>query len=274
MPGLITIVECGRLARDALASGPGEICAVFRRSLYVQFSDERFACLGDASLGRGPLNARVADKRALGHLKLGESLAVSLVGTRLWRPRPLGSRAHPTAIGVNLDSLVRVVARRPMRDGLGGVIVGGSSALINHARPAIDAIDAWLVRTSASVPLLARTLIGLGPGLTPSGDDYLGGLMIGLRASGNRSAAAALWGRLEIQTAKRTGKISRAHLEAAAQGEAHEALHACVEGLFGARTSPERARWSNLLSRLDAVGHCSGRDGLAGVVAVARRRLA
>ena len=51
----------GRFARDALALGEGEVCAAFRRSFYLRFPGERFACIGDASLGCGPLNALVAD---------------------------------------------------------------------------------------------------------------------------------------------------------------------------------------------------------------------
>ena len=269
---MITVIDCGRFAREALASGAGEVCAVFRRSLYLRFPGGRYACLGDASLGRGPLNARISDKRALDQLAAGEWLKVSLARSRLWRPRRLRPRAGRTALGANLASLVRAVARRPVREGLGGAIAGAATPLIDHARPAMDAIDTWLLRTRASIPPLARGLIGLGPGLTPSGDDFLGGLMIGLHAAGDRSAAAALWGWLEPLAARRTSAISRAHLSAAAQGEAHEAVHACVEGLFGARTTPRGTRWGSLLSRLDAVGHCSGRDGLAGVVAVARCR--
>lgn len=266
---MITVIECGRFARDALASGPGEVCAVFRRSLYLRFPGGRYACLGDASLGRGPLNARVSDRRALGHLNAGEWLAVPVAESRLWRPRPLRARGNRTALAANLDSLCRAVMRRAARAGLGGAIVGAASPLLDHARPASQAIDAWLAQPRAPIPPRARALIGLGPGLTPSGDDFLAGLMIGLRATGNRSAAAALWDWLEPQAAKLTSAISRAHLAAAAHGEAHEALHACVEALFGANAP----RWGVHLARLDAVGHCSGRDGLAGVVAVARHRL-
>jgi hypothetical protein len=266
---VITVTECGRFARDALASGPGEVCAVFRRSLYLRFPGGRYACLGDATLGRGPLNARVSDRRALGRPDTGAWLAVSVAGSKLWRPNALRSRAGRAALGVNLDSLARTATRRPARDGLGGAIAGAASPLIDHARPAMDAIGAWLSRTEAPLPRHAQQLIGLGPGLTPSGDDFLGGLMVGLRAIGNRSAAAALWRWLEPRAVERTSAISVAHLAAAAHGEVHEALHACVEALFGAKA----ARWSARLARLDAVGHCSGRDGLAGVVAVARRRL-
>lgn len=270
---MIAVAECGRFAREALASGPGEVCAVFRRSLYLRFAGGRYACLGDASLGRGPLNARISGRRALGPHDVGQWMSVSLAGAKLWRPPPLRARAGRGALAGKLAALERAAARQAAREGLGGMIAGASSPLIEQARPAIDAFDHWLANTGAPIPGLARSLIGLGPGLTPSGDDFLVGLMVGLRATGNRTAAGAVWKWLEPQTATLTSAISGAHLAAAARGEAHEALHACVEALFGAGSARGGPRWQHLLLRLDAVGHCSGRDGLAGVVAVARRRL-
>ena len=53
----------GRFAYEAAALGEGEVCAVFRRSCYLRFAGERYACVGDASLGRGPLNALVDELR-------------------------------------------------------------------------------------------------------------------------------------------------------------------------------------------------------------------
>lgn len=270
---MITVAECGRLAREALASGAGEVCAVFRRSLYLRFAGGRYACLGDASLGRGPLNARVSGRGALGLHDVGEWMSLSVADAKLWRPAPLRARAGCGALSLRLASLEQASARHAAREGLGGVIAGASSPLIDRARPAMDAIDAWLAERGAPIPPAARSLIGLGPGLTPSGDDFLAGLMIGLRATGNRPAAAGLWKWLEPQAATLTSAISGAHLAAAARGEAHEALHACVDALFGAAAPRGGPRWKYLLARLDAVGHCSGRDGLAGVVAVARHRL-
>lgn len=269
---MITVLECGRFARDALASGAGEVCAVFRRSLYLRFPAGRYACLGGTSLGHGPLNVRVSDAKGLQSFSVGQRVTVSPEGSSLWRPPALESspdRARPVA---GLDSLIRAAARQPAREGLGGAIIGAASPLLDHARPALTALDTWLGRPRAPVPPRARALIGLGPGLTPSGDDYLGGLMLGLRATGRHAAAATFWRWLERQARGRTSAISLAHLAAAAHGESHEALHACLEALFAVHV-PGRGRWNVLLARLDGVGHCSGRDGLAGVVAVARSML-
>jgi hypothetical protein len=71
----------------------------------------------------------------------------------------------------------------------------------------------------------AAQLIGLGPGLTPSGDDYLGGVLVALRWLGRGLQANSLWRWLEPRLASQTSEISATHLAAAASGQVHEALH-------------------------------------------------
>ena len=58
-PSRHTASVAGRFAREAAARGEGEVCAVFRRSFYARFPGGRYACIGEPSLGRGPLNALV-----------------------------------------------------------------------------------------------------------------------------------------------------------------------------------------------------------------------
>jgi hypothetical protein len=67
--------------------------------------------------------------------------------------------------------------------------------------------------------------------------------------------AEGLWRWLQPRLKERTSAISAAHLAAAAAGEAHEALHEALNGSLD-------------FARLDAVGHCSGWDALAGAAAV------
>ena len=54
--------------------------------------------------------------------------------------------------------------------------------LSGHAQPALDALERWLVGNALGKE--AEQLIGLGPGLTPSGDDYFGGMLVALRLTG------------------------------------------------------------------------------------------
>ena len=231
--------SAGRFARDALALGEGEVCAAFRRSFYLRFRDGRYACFGDASLGRGPLNALVDDFRPAA---LGARVAVA-VGP-IWRPDALPVK------------FVSVADARVPDEGLGCLLAGQYNALATHAQPALEALEEWL-RHGLAVPNPAAALIGLGPGLTPSGDDYLGGMLIALHALARDAQAGALWRWLQPRLAAATSAISAAHLAAAAEGEGHEALHQVLQG-----TAPPSA--------LDAVGHCSGWDALAGAAAVLR----
>jgi len=235
-----------RVAGHLAAKGEGEVCAVFKRSFYLRFADDAYACVGDASIGRGPLNAIVE------HFTLpalGQRVALSADST--WEP------IRAVAGFVDLILLRDAALGRAPAEGLGCLVAGKHNALTAHAQPALDAIDEWLAGNALDPR--AEQLIGLGPGLTPSGDDYLGGVMVALHALGRGSQAAALWRRLEPRLASRTSAISAAHLAAAAAGHAHEALHRILDGELD-------------LDALDAVGHTSGWDALAGAVAVLRQR--
>jgi len=107
-------------------------------------------------------------------------------------------------------------------------------------------------------------LVGLGPGLTPSGDDLLGGAMIALQALGVDVAARALADRVLARARTGTSAISSAHLSAAAEGSGALALHQAITAL--ARGDACRLRAA--LDRVGRVGATSGWDGLAGAVLV------
>jgi len=246
----------GRFARDALALGEGEVCALFRRSFYLRFPGGGFACVGDLSLGRGPLNALVT---SFSPPAFSARISVSLENASLWQPPRLVPHASPNLIGLRKALMDQIP-----EDGFGCLVAGTHNALSVHAQPALEAIDRWLVGNALGAE--AAQLIGLGPGLTPSGDDYLGGVMVALHALGRGTQSAGLWRWLEPRLAQRTSAISAAHLAAAAAGEAHEALHACLEELFKSTHG-----WEAVLSQLGAVGHGSGWDGLAGALAVLER---
>jgi hypothetical protein len=221
------------------ALGEGEVCAVFQRSCYLRIG-ARFACIGDTALGRGPLNALMREFRAPA---LGERATLSAAAQ--WQPTILRGAGWP---------LVGPPARVP-EEGFGCLLQDKHNALAVHAQPALEAFDAWLAGNALDTQILL--LVGLGPGLTPSGDDYLGGALIALHCAGRARQADSLWRWLAPQLSGRTSAISAAHLEAAAAGEGHEALHAVLNG-----SAPSMI--------LDGVGHCSGWDALAGAAAVLR----
>ena len=238
---MITAHTVGRFARDALALGEGTCRAVFRRSYYLEFPGSRYACIGDETIGRGPLNALVS---SLELPRIGEQVTVSAASARLWT-------APPPAGALDLDALRRKVAKRIPPEGLGGLIIGAHNSLSGHLQPALDALGRWLVGNALSNEVEA--LIGAGPGVTPAGDDYLGGVLIALHQLERKPQAASLWRWLEPRL-RRTSALSAAYLRAAAAGEGHEALHAVLNGAE--------------VDGLDATGHAPGWDALAGAVAV------
>lgn len=235
---------------------PGIVCAVFRRSCYVAFGAGRLACLGDQSLGRGPLNVQL---ERFEPLRLGMRVRLEAQRARVWRPARIAGTPARSA----LDALRSAARGRVPAEGLGGHIVEQSSPLIEHCRAALDALDRWLA--GGALEGEVERLLGLGPGLTPSGDDYLGGALVALRAFGRAESADALWSALRQRATKCTNRISAAHLAAAAEGDAYEALHACLSTL----AAGEVAGWRGRLDRVASVGHCSGWDALAGAHAVA-----
>jgi len=238
----------GRFAREALAAGEGQVCAVFRRSFYLRTDSGGYACVGDPSLGNGPLNVRVPD---LVLPRMGERVTVSLAHAAAWQP-PAHVPGEP-----NLRELTLKARNRVPAEGLGGLVVGIHNALSGHAQPALDALERWLAGNALDNEV--EGLIGLGPGLTPSGDDYLGGMLVALRLAERAMQADGLWRWLEPRLEGRTSALSAAHLAAAAAGQAHEALHEVLNG-------------ASSLEALDAVGHTSGWDALAGAAAVLRLR--
>jgi hypothetical protein len=232
--------------------GEGEVRTIFHRSYYVAFADGRYACVGDPSVGRGPLNALVDDFR----LPVVSAPVVLSVASR-WAPPALPS--NPV---IDIGALEYAARHRVPHEGFGCLIVGAHNSLSGHAQPALDAIERWLIGNALDDDV--QMLIGLGPGLTPSGDDFLGGLLIALHALDRRPQAQGLWRWVEPRLA-RTSAISAAHLAAAAAGEGHEALHACLEAL-----ASRNADWAKTLDAVANVGHVSGWDALAGIAAVAK----
>jgi hypothetical protein len=243
-----------RIAGRFVAEGDGEVCAAFRRSFYLRFADGRHACVGDASVGCGPLNALVDDFQLPA---IGARATLSLAGADRWTPPVLAAGAAPD------DAALKQAARgRLPHEGLGCLIVDAHNSLSGHAQPGLEAIERWLVGNALEEE--AASLIGLGPGLTPSGDDYLGGVLIALHQLERKPQALGLWRWLEPRLA-RTSAISAAHLAAAAAGQGHETLHKCLAALCSGG-----ADWPSVLEELGKVGHVSGWDSLAGIAAVAK----
>jgi hypothetical protein len=129
------------------------------------------------------------------------------------------------------------------------------------ARPSLAALDAAVrARDGAGAADAACRLIGLGPGLTPSGDDALAGVESALHAAGHPLAgflAAAL-----DDVEARTTAVSVALLRHAAEGRVAERVHRLLDGLLAS----ERAALAPTIELAVRHGATSGSDMLAGIL--------
>jgi hypothetical protein len=114
----------------------------------------------------------------------------------------------------------------------------------------------WSVAQAA-----ARALSGLGPGLTPAGDDALVGLALGLRA-GLGTVPAPLDAALSAAVEGRTTDLAAARVRHAAAGHADESVQRLLTTLVGG--SDERL--DEDVRAILAIGHSSGADTLVGLL--------
>lgn len=289
----ITLV--GRVARNVLTTmESGHIVAAFQRSFYVESDHGELICFGAAAMGAGPLNALCdlpgryvprslepgmrIEKRA-DELRLGAKMALNLADATTWRPVVVETPPTYKALCSALAKLGALVAQRRDAHGFGRFIpallgsngkpcLAAGDVLLAGGWEGVHALTHWLREMpreregNTIVPEKAKALVGLGPGLTPAGDDFLGGVMIALRWLRDEALAKriAAWALPLART--RTSKISRAHLYCAANGEGAAALH----DLLAAFSSTQRDDLNAHVDALDSIGHSSGWDALAGVV--------
>lgn len=272
----------------------GEVLAVFQRACLLFLPGDNVAALVGPEIGEGPLNIVLARPDAslierqsgvfsgiepgmvacLGKsLQIGE-LAVSLDGADLWEPRPdwEGLRRKRDAIEGRLLAVHKLAQRQFPEGSLFGLLpdqITGSRDLTGLGKPvrsgmmtaiqdALQYLRAAWAGDRAAVLALARSLAGLGEGLTPAGDDMLAGVMLWawLAHRDPRGFCALL---LEA-AATRTTTLSSSFLRAAAEGECSAAWHELLAALAG---GPEQ-RLEAALTKVLSFGHTSGADTLAG----------
>jgi Protein of unknown function (DUF2877) len=246
--------------RDCVLGPPrgGRLMAVFAAAIYIDLGDAVVAVvthdgvrLPNAVVVPLPRTARPFSRVNCeadvtvggGRIVLG-GLVVRAV--RAWDPRPLLPPADPLTLGKRLAELRGIVAASPARPGLP----------VPH-----QFADACAKASPAAAACAADRLVGLGPGLTPSGDDLLAGALAALRLLGGHAAfTAALADHVSAVAGRRTTALSATLLRLAGQGNVAAEAGQVIKALNGQGSLEEAAR------RLHAVGHTSGADLAQGLV--------
>ena len=219
--------------------------------------------LPNSVLLAGPLpSVTVGDEASVGDRSI-ELGPLSLGVRRWWDPAPPLGR-------IDRARLEQAAARLgdPPQPGLAG---NGAVELL-----AGSCAKGWLLGAVTA----AEQLMGLGPGLTPSGDDVLAGLLVTLRHLGAAAGAdRAVWladwlaATVTFDARTRTTPISATLLHCAARGESSPEVTAVLRGITGGQALEPALR------RLHSLGHTSGSDlaqgvaiGVTAVLALSRPR--
>jgi hypothetical protein len=263
----VNVVAIGAIAHAALrrAGGRARVLARLRSSTYLT-ADGAIVWLGAAGATLHPRAILVATAPALDT----DDVQVDAGGLAPWWPALPVLRADATA-RLLLDGWRRLAAdcgALGTPGGFGALLTGHPLAFpLEGARGAAEALALACARDDAPAAAdAALALLGLGAGLTPSGDDYVGGALFArhLLAAAGRADAPA-WRRaartIVAAAPTRTHPISVALLDDLAAGLGWAPLHDLVTAL--AAGAPRAALEAAL--RLTRLGHTSGWDLLAGL---------
>jgi Protein of unknown function (DUF2877) len=246
-PGAVRLPNAVIVTADRPAE-PGPAGVVSRAAAAEQGSLAVAAADGGASVGEGTVHA--------GRIRVPVR--------RWWDPSPvLGplSRGRLEQGCVRLEEACAASARRPGLDG--------------HPAPAALAARCAAGDLAGAVEA-AEGLVGLGPGLTPSGDDVLAGMLLALRLLGGalRGGTRAVWladwlgAAVTSDASDRTTSVSATLLHCAARGQAAAEVAAVLRAFAGQEPAARAA------TRLLAAGHTSGADLAWGLAAGCRAALA
>jgi hypothetical protein len=128
----------------------------------------------------------------------------------------------------------------------------------------LDMARACLDRQLLRIDKNADALIGLGAGLTPSGDDFLGGLLFAMTSLQAAYPDVNLNHNLPIEAYRpRTHVISFTLLRDLASGQAIAPLHHIINGLLSGESLENIYP---VVSHLAQIGHSTGWDMLTGLL--------
>ncbi|MDQ7851010.1 MAG: DUF2877 domain-containing protein [Armatimonadota bacterium] len=262
------------------ASYRGRVLATFARSCYLDLDGEVVAIVaGDLPAGpfavvvdgTPPLAAvPVGAPAAAGgdRIRIAGAVEVDLRPAAPWDPLLAPWAGMPAHLDDHLALLRRLLLDGASPNGLGRVAAGGrcDGPLARRARSALAALARGLRdRDARALGAAARGLAGLGPGLTPSGDDVLAGCLLALSLWPSRRRPD-LRSLIAGQAVPRTTRISAAYLAAAARGEAGGDWHRLRDAL--AASDPAAVR--RAAARVLGWGETSGSDMLGGFLLAAQ----
>jgi hypothetical protein len=204
------------------------------------------------------------------------SLTIELRGAKLWEcdlPAIQADITNPAVVST-WKTVWQMLNKRQKR--LGADIVAealfssdetAQSVVSRQAGQGLRDLVSATQHYDPDINSILSMLIGLGTGLTPSGDDllvgYLTGLWCTLRKKTDRRRFATKLGRTIIDLSQGTNDISRTYLYHAAQGQVTNHLVTLAQAISQGEASK---RLLDIAETAMQAGHTSGMDSVTGLL--------
>ena len=266
---------------------PGALNIAVDETLFTLLSDEKPRMPNSARLPRCIMEQLYSTLSSGAQVRVGDGkllipildLSIHLPDREAWEPVPMVAAHswHSAAVTARVHLLARHLAQRGQQDGLASLVrplllreATRETPLGRIALPLLRLLVlASREQDMAKAERAARALAGLGPGLTPSGDDTLGGFIGVLALAGSQPRIDVMVNKrlaevIADAARPRTTLLSATLLAHAARGETAEQ----VGELLMALTLPVEADAEVLQAakRVLAYGATSGGDTLLGLL--------
>ena len=258
LPRVIFVVELGDTARRSIdGASVATVVAPLRHSLYLEVAGEIvwLGPPGSTLHGRAIVTGDPLDVDGATRIETSFDLRAA----REWRPPPLDQAIDAAVLARESRRLAGLIHRVGRPEGFGALLAGQRPAfpLDRAEERARRFLEACARNDPGAATAMGEGLPGLGPGLTPAGDDLVGGALFARRLIGGWTNAAAM---LRARARERTHPISATLLGDLLDGSGHAPLHDLARAL----TRSDEAAALDAAARLVRIGHSSGWDMLTG----------
>jgi hypothetical protein len=288
------VISLDNLAKVAVENNLfGHVIAVFDSSIYVQITD-KIVCLGNKSLKNSPITiiTSLPENFSFKTCKLKIEEKVSFFDrniriqnttfaidekTKIWHPAETKYPFMLDNVRQGIRYFHKILQHKDVEPrGLSEILFFKNLNVkeLNYNKKVLSEISEckrWICqslvkknRDCMSRPYWSENLLGLGFGLTPSGDDFIGGVMIGLHICKKVKTAQCIWRHVYKNISYLTTPIAGAHLYAASTGLGPGDIHKLADAILSANAEG----MAELVKSLDMIGHTSGWDIFAGVYIV------
>ena len=295
----VSVFSIGSMALGYLLRSKGwEVSATFKRSFYCRDNKANIICLGKSEIGNGPFTLLCSsNSRWPAHalsttrqilvlnnqlLLEGTGVSFDLHGALVWNKGLRSTSGQDDHLLNDIHWIAGKVFREAPLESLGLVVASFFPMKLPKTRLSSDILTDSLHKRfveviskishlpvqlpggqhNTSLAEGLESLIGLGPGLTPSGDDFLAGVVMGLFKAGREDEAAWLAHYFYQAAQGRVTNISLAFYQALSEGFVAEPFLQFLQVIgTGNVLSLER-----LLSRVSLFGATSGWDTITGIL--------